>query len=74
LAATIVVIAMFWGHRPALRAITEAGVLELAWLFVRQPEEFKPLLEVKKPTPAALRKAGQRIMWKGVFSDEHEMA
>jgi hypothetical protein len=63
------VIVLFWSRQPFIPDISDAGILETAWLFLREPEDLQPLLAVETPTPSELRKVGRRIRWKGVVED-----
>jgi hypothetical protein len=67
---TALAFVLFRGDEPGMRSISDAGVLELAWIFTREAGDFKPLLDIQAPKSDVLRTAGQQIMWKGVHEPE----
>jgi hypothetical protein len=75
LSATMVVLVawLFHGHEPVMEGISEAGVLQLAWLFARSQADHVGLMEVEIPTSSALRKVGKKIMWTGSVEENWEM-
>jgi hypothetical protein len=48
---------------PIPQSVSSAGVLQLAWLFSREPSALESLKEVGTPTDSALRRAGKDINW-----------
>jgi hypothetical protein len=69
----ILVALLFRGHEPMMKGISNAGVLQLAWLFVHSPADHKALMEVELLTDSALRKAGEQVMWTGAVEENWEM-
>jgi hypothetical protein len=63
---------LFRGPIPRMKGVTNAGVLELAWLFAHSPETHQSLVNVKVPTVDSLRKAGEEIVWKGALEEDWE--
>jgi hypothetical protein len=61
---------LFQSRDPAIKGINEAGILQMAWLFARSPEEPMMLREVPEPSEQDLRAAGDRIKWRGAAKAE----
>jgi hypothetical protein len=61
--STLVAYALLRGRDRTVHEIDSHGVLELAWLFAREPSDLRPLRDVERPTSTALRSAGRRITW-----------
>jgi hypothetical protein len=61
----VIVLILFRGEELSVKAISNAGILKIAWFFARSPAELMTLTEVDVPNERDLRRAGDEIRWKG---------